>query len=161
MFSFPFLSTTSLDDEPHHPLHHHVAPPTQLLRKKLSGVNKTNASNMEGWRVQILHCWAQSGRVATLVRLAHAMLPRELRANTVCLVTVVLQDRFGLDRVIFGNQPMADLTAPLPERSPAALTPERWRQEQRRAEQQQWRALTPAGGGGPSRPRFSGSTWHL
>ena len=88
MFSFPFLSTTSLDDEPHHPLHHHVAPPTQLLRKKLSGVNKTNASNMEGWRVQILHCWAQSGRVATLVRLAHAMLPRELRANTVVLITI-------------------------------------------------------------------------
>ena len=49
-----------------------LADATQLLRKKLAGVNATNASNMEGWQRQILHVWAQSERASSLCRAARS-----------------------------------------------------------------------------------------
>ena len=125
-----------------------LADAERLLRKKLAGVQATNRSNAEGWRVQLLHCWAQSARVARLVRLAHALLPRELRANTVVLVTVVQRDRYGLDHVIFGNEGLAD-GGVRRDRVPP-YTPEVWRRQQ----QASWRAMLPLGAARRPNPRL-------
>ena len=127
----------------------------RLPAAQLAGVNMTNRTNREGWRVQILHVWAQSERVARLLRVAHALLSPELRARTVVCITVVRHDKYGLDRVIFGNVDMRSLAAPLLERL-TPHDPQKWRREQ----QQQWRALTPLGTG-CSLPRKGSSSGRL
>ena len=92
--------------------------------------------------LQLLHCWAESHRVALLLRLAHTMLPRSIRANTAVLVTKVERDKWGLDRAIFQNRKLNDLSRPLLERDTerreaADLT--KWRRDRQNA----WRELTP------------------
>ena len=116
-----------------------LADATQLLRKKLAGVNATNASNMEGWHRQILHVWAQSERASSLCRAAHALLPASLRAATVVLITVVPADKYGLDRAIFSNAEMSGLDVVAERLDAVDLGAFRRRQ------QQEWRQLTPLG----------------
>ena len=121
------------------PLATSLADATQLLRKKLAGVNATNASNMEGWQRQILHVWAQSERASSLCRAAHALLPGSLRAATVVLITVVPADKYGLDRAIFSNAEMSGLDVVAERLDAVDLGAFRRRQ------QQEWRQLTPLG----------------
>ena len=115
-----------------------LADAERLLRKKLGGIVETNATNMEGFTGQLLHAFAQTARVASLLRLAYHLLPQSYRANTVVLTTIVEADAFGLDRVIFANEELTALTEPLHERM-AALD----LAGLRRQRQQEWRAMAP------------------
>lgn len=58
----------------------------QLLEKKLKGVNASStAMKLER---QILHVWAQSKAIASILKEVYESLPRELKSNTVVVVTV-------------------------------------------------------------------------
>lgn len=60
----------------------------RLLNKKLSGVLKSTKNTMERWSKQILHVWAASLAVSVLIAEAYNQIPKDLRSNTVVLVTV-------------------------------------------------------------------------
>lgn len=85
----------------------------------------------------MLHIWAQSPRVAALLRLAFTLLPAPLQASAVVLITIVEPDLYGLDRAIFANEELQGLSRALPERVV--------REDLRRRERDMWRELTPIG----------------
>ncbi|KAJ4454355.1 putative Signal transducing adapter molecule 2 [Paratrimastix pyriformis] len=61
-----------------------------LLNKKLYGVNASSeaVSSSDCWERQLLHIWAQSERIATILADVWAALSNELRANTIVVCTV-------------------------------------------------------------------------
>lgn len=60
----------------------------RLLNKKLSGVLRSSKNTMEKWSKQILHVWATSVAVSVLIAEAYNLIPKDLKSNTVVLVTV-------------------------------------------------------------------------
>lgn len=60
----------------------------KLLNKKLRGVITSTRNTMEKWSKQILHVWATSLAESVLIAEAYYQLPRNLKSNTVVLVTV-------------------------------------------------------------------------
>lgn len=60
----------------------------RLLNKKLTGVLKSTKNTMERWSKQILHVWAASLAVSVLIAEAYNQIPKDLKSNTVVLVTV-------------------------------------------------------------------------
>ena len=60
----------------------------KLLNKKLNGVLTSTRNTMEKWSKQILHVWATSLAVSVLIAEAYHQLPKNLKSNTVVLVTV-------------------------------------------------------------------------
>lgn len=60
----------------------------RLLNKKLHGVLRSTKNTMERWSKQILHVWATSLAVSVLIAEAYNQIPKDLKSNTVVLVTV-------------------------------------------------------------------------
>lgn len=60
----------------------------KLLNKKLNGVLRSTKNTMERWSKQILHVWATSLAVSVLIAEAYNEIPKDLKSNTVVLVTV-------------------------------------------------------------------------
>lgn len=60
----------------------------RLLNKKLTGVLKSTKNTMENWSKQILHVWATSLAASVLIAEAYNLIPKDLKSNTVVLVTV-------------------------------------------------------------------------
>lgn len=60
----------------------------RLLNKKLNGVLKSTKNTMERWSKQILHVWAASLAESVLIAEAYNQIPKDLKSNTVVLVTV-------------------------------------------------------------------------
>lgn len=60
----------------------------KLLNKKLNGVLRASKNTMEKWSKQILHVWVTSLAVSVLIAEAYNQLPKNLKSNTVVLVTV-------------------------------------------------------------------------
>lgn len=60
----------------------------RLLNKKLNGVLKSTKNTMERWSKQILHVWAASLAVSVLIAEAYNQITKDLKSNTVVLVTV-------------------------------------------------------------------------
>ena len=61
----------------------------RLLVKKLEGAVQATRNSLVHWNKRLLHVWATSERVAALVQHAFLdLIPSQLRANTMVLVTV-------------------------------------------------------------------------
>lgn len=61
----------------------------RLLVKKLEGAILATKNSLHRWSRRLLHVWASSERVAAIVQHAyHDLVPRNLRVNTIVLVTV-------------------------------------------------------------------------
>ncbi|ELT98438.1 hypothetical protein CAPTEDRAFT_177615 [Capitella teleta] len=60
----------------------------RLLMKKLKGVNQSNKTSLEHWAKQVLHIWATSKHVASVLIRTYNRIPKKLKANTVLLITV-------------------------------------------------------------------------
>lgn len=60
----------------------------RLLNKKLNGVLMSTKNTMERWSKQILHVWAASLAVSVVIAEAYNQIPKDLKSNTVVLVTV-------------------------------------------------------------------------
>lgn len=118
-----------------------------LLKKKLSGIidAHTHAVPEHRWDRSLLHVWAQSEWVASVVYDTLLTMPAELWS--VCLVLcTVCPNRTLYEHVIFRDSSQLDLPVPYdPER------PARERERLRKESQQFWRAMRPdvgRGGGG-------------
>lgn len=70
-----------------------LADASALLQKKLKGISQSSRNSMLKWRKQILHVWIMSPQACESICLAWSKLDRQLKSNTVLLITLAENSR--------------------------------------------------------------------